>query len=152
MPRDYDLPPVDAETPAHEDEKIRRSRRARAMLDTEQAPINYVWRHYRKRCATLDEAVDFLAKNGLSDRDVRLTAHLLWGVIEELGLLGDVKAATYGVDRALGAPDRAFADRVQEMSLNEIIQEFQQGWDELGVPPEMVETTLARGRQKIEER
>src|SRR5260221_2828094 len=153
MARYEDRPPMEPETPEHEDEKIRRSRRARAMLDVEQAPINYVWRHYRKRCANLDEAVEFLAKHAISQRDVMLTAQLLWGVVEELGLLGDVKAATYGVDRALGVPDRPFVEQVADMSLSEIIAEFENGWKELGVSEEMVEAALARGCQrKWEER
>jgi hypothetical protein len=145
-------PTYEPDSPEHEDEKIRRSRRDRNMLDPEDAPLAYVWRHYHKRCTTLDEAIEFLAKGGIETRDVALGGQLAWSVLEQRALEGDVKAAMFMVEKAIAAPDRPFSERLQSMSLNELQEEFREQAEGLGLPPSFIEQTLARGLERVGER
>lgn len=150
MPRN--TPPPAPETPEEQDAKIKQSRRSRNMLDPDDAPIAYVWRHYRKKVTTLDDAIEFLSKGGIETRDVALGGQLAWSVLEQRALEGDVKAAMFMVEKAIAAPDRPFTERVQEMSLNELMAEFAGEWEELGLPPALIEHAKAKGAEKVAER
>lgn len=144
------MPREDRETfnpdasPQEETAKIKRARRARFDLDPEDGPLNYIRLRYGVELDGLFDAAEFLRERGLKAPDVKADAGLVWTSMVWLALSGNVKAGQYVLDRALGVPDKPYADRAQEMSREEVEAEIRGIFTALGTSPGDVDATVAR--------
>lgn len=144
------MPKDDRETfnpdasPQEETAKIQRARRARFDLDPEDGPLNYIRMRYGVQLDGLLDAAEFLRERGLKAPDVKADAGLVWTSMVWLALSGNVKAGQYVLDRALGVPDKPYADRAQEMSREEVEAEIRGIFQALGTSPGDVDATVAR--------
>ena len=131
-------------SPEEETKKIRRARRARADLDPEEGPLFYVRLLYDLDMPDLPAAMRFLRKHGLSVPDVKLSAVAVWGSLLLKAMRGSEKAQMYLLDRALGVPDKPYADRAEEMTREEVDAEMRGIVAALGTNPQDLDATIAR--------